>query len=212
MNYGYARVSSTDQNEERQVIALLGQGIDRDSIYVDKISGATFERPSYKRMMRKVKKGDVIFILSIDRLGRNYEEIIEQWQLITKKKKADIVVIDMPLLDTRQGKDLVGTFISDLVLQLLSFVAENERNNIRERQAEGIAVAKARGVKFGRPTRPLPDNFNEVAERVHNKEISMRAGARICDMPATSFATQYKKIHWSDCPKSVLNGSEEEQS
>lgn len=203
MEYGYARVSSIDQNEERQIIALISKGIPSNNIFVDKRSGATFERPQYKRMIRKVKQGDVIYVKSIDRLGRSYEEIQQQWRYITKKKKADIVVIDMPLLDTRNGKDLVGTFLSDIVLQLLSFVAENERNNIRERQAEGIAAAKAKGVKFGRPGKPLPENFDEAVEKVHNHELSIRGGAKYCGMPPSSFATQYKKKSSFDCSKSV---------
>ncbi len=193
MNYGYARVSSTDQNEERQIIALTANGIERKSIFVDKRSGKTFERPQYKKLIRRLRKGDVVYVLSIDRLGRNYEEIQTQWRYITKQKQADIVVLDMPLLDTRNGKDLVGTFLSDVVLQLLSFVAENERNNIRERQAEGIAAAKARGVRFGRPARTLPENFDELAEKVINKEISLRQAARICCMPASSFSYYLNK-------------------
>lgn len=194
MDYGYARVSSVDQNESRQIIALKTNGIEERNIFLDKVSGATFNRPQYKKMVRRLKPGDVVYILSIDRLGRDYEEIQQQWRYITKKKKADIVVINMPLLDTRKGKDLVGTFLSDIVLQLLSFVAENERNNIRERQAEGIAAAKAKGVKFGRPGRPIPDNFDEIARKVLNKEISLRAGARSCGMPPSSFFTVKKTL------------------
>ena len=193
MEYGYARVSSTDQNADRQIIALKSKGIEESNIYMDKISGATFDRPMYKRMFRKLKQGDVVYIVSIDRLGRDYEEIQDQWRLITKKKKADIVVIDMPLLDTRTGKDLMGAFLSDIVLQVLSFAAENERRCIKERQADGIAAAKARGVKFGRPGKPIPDNFNEIAEMVINKEISMRCGARICNLPPSTFSKHLKK-------------------
>ena len=204
MEYGYARVSSTDQNEERQIVALKAQGITEKNIYVDKMSGATFDRPNYKRLMRKLKQGDVLYVLSIDRLGRDYDEIQHQWWIITKRKKADIVVINMPILDTRKGKDLIGTFLSDVVLQLLSFVAETERNNIRERQAEGIAVAKARGVKFGRPGKPLPENFEEAVRRVSRHELSIRGGARYCGMPASSFAKQYKR-HSEECPQSVQN-------
>lgn len=191
MEFGYARVSSIDQNEERQLIALNRAGIKEENIFVDKKSGITFERPQYKRLLRKVKKGDVIYILSIDRLGRSYEEIQQQWRFITKKKMADIVIIDMPLLDTRNCKDLMGTFLSDVVLQLLSFVAETERKNIRERQAEGIAAAKARGVKFGRPARPIPDSFEEAVEKVKKKELSLRGGAKYCGMPVSSFAVYY---------------------
>ena len=163
--YGYARVSSTDQNEHRQLITLQAAGVLEESIFVDKQSGKDFERPQYRRMLRKMKKDDVLYIKSIDRLGRNYEEKQNQWRVLTKEKGVDICVIDMPLLDTRRGKDLVGTFLSDIVLQVLSFVAENERVNIRQRQAEGIAAAKARGVRFGRPPAPLPSNFHEVYQR-----------------------------------------------
>ena len=193
MMYGYARVSSTDQNVERQIIALKAQGICPSEIFVDKKSGKDFERPQYKKLMRKLRKGDVIYVLSIDRLGRSYEEIQVQWRYITKKKQADIVVIDMPLLDTRNGRDLVGTFLSDVVLQLLSFVAENERNSIRERQAEGIAAARARGVRFGRPSRILPENYEQLAEKVRAHEISLRAAARECGMPPSSFSYYLNK-------------------
>ena len=163
--YGYARVSSTDQNEHRQLITLQAAGVLEESIFVDKQSGKDFERPQYRRMLRKMKKDDVLYIKSIDRLGRNYEEKQNQWRVLTKEKGVDICVIDMPLLDTRRGKDLVGTFLSDIVLQVISFVAENERVNIRQLQAEGIAAAKARGVRFGRPPAPLPSNFHEVYQR-----------------------------------------------
>ena len=157
--YGYVRVSSTDQNEERQLIALREKGVDNKYIYMDKQSGKDFDRPQYKKLLRKMKQGDLLYILSIDRLGRNYEEIQSQWRVLTKEKGIDICVIDMPLLDTRQGKDLMGTFIADLVLQILSFVAQSERENIRKRQEQGIAAAKAKGVKFGRPEKEVPDNF-----------------------------------------------------
>ena len=160
--YGYIRVSSRDQNEDRQLIALHGRGVKDDYIYIDKKSGKDFNRPQYKKLMKKLKPGDLLMIQSIDRLGRNYEEVQNQWRVLTKEKEVDICVIDMPLLDTRQGKDLLGTFIADLVLQILSFVAQNEREYIRKRQAEGIAAAKAKGVKFGRKPLPLPDNFHEV--------------------------------------------------
>lgn len=160
--YGYIRVSSKDQKEDRQQIALKEVGVERQNIYVDKQSGKDFNRPQYKKMLRKLKKDDPLYIKSIDRLGRNYEEILQQWRILTKEKGVDIVVLDMPLLDTRRGKDLMGTFLSDIVLQVLSFVAENERTNIKQRQAEGIAAAKAQGIKFGRPPLPLPDNFYEV--------------------------------------------------
>ena len=160
--YGYIRVSSKDQKEDRQQIALKEVGVELQNIYVDKQSGKDFNRPQYKKMLRKLKKDDLLYIKSIDRLGRNYEEILQQWRILTKEKGVDIVVLDMPLLDTRRGKDLMGTFLSDIVLQVLSFVAENERTNIKQRQAEGIAAAKAQGIKFGRPPLPLPDNFYEV--------------------------------------------------
>ena len=156
--YGYVRVSSQDQNEDRQLIAMEQAGVPRSNIYMDKQSGKDFNRPNYKRLIKRLREGDLLYILSIDRLGRNYEEILNQWRIIPKDKKVDIVVIDMPLLDTRHEKNLLGTFISDIVLQLLSFVAENERTNIKQRQAEGIAVAKAKGVRFGRPPKPLPED------------------------------------------------------
>lgn len=163
-SYGYVRVSSQDQNEDRQIIEMDRLGIMRKHIFIDKQSGKDFNRPEYKKLLRVLKEGDVLFILSIDRLGRNYEEILNQWRIITKDMKVDIVVIDMPLLDTRRDKNLLGTFISDMVLQLLSFVAQNERENIKKRQAQGIAAAKARGVKFGRPVKEVTDEFaNEVA-------------------------------------------------
>lgn len=160
--YGYIRVSSHDQNEDRQLIALHEVGVLDADIYIDKQFGKDFERPQYKKLLRKLKRGDLLYVKSIDRLGRNYKEILEQWRILTKDKVVDIVVLDMPLLDTRRGKDLMGTFLSEIVLQVLSFVAENERVNIRQRQAEGIAAAKARGVRFGRPLAPLPENFHGV--------------------------------------------------
>ena len=163
--YGYARVSSRDQNEDRQMTVLQELSIPEKNIFLDKQSGKDFERPAYKRMVRRVRKNDLLYIKSIDRLGRNYEEIQNQWRILTKDKGIDICVIDMPLLDTRRGKDLVGTFLSDIVLQVLSFVAENERTNIRQRQAEGIAAAKERGVRFGRKRIPMPDGFEELAEK-----------------------------------------------
>ena len=202
MIYGYARVSSMDQNEERQIIALTANGVDRSAIYIDKKSGCNFERPQYRRLVRRLKEGDVVFILSIDRLGRNYEEIQTQWRYITKQKKADIVVIDMPLLDTRKEKNLIGTFLSDVVLQLLSFVAENERNNIRERQAEGIAAARARGVKFGRPARSLPEDFDRYAQLVREGKMSLRGAARACGMAPSSFSYSLNKK--TACSESVL--------
>ena len=172
MIYAYARVSTREQNEARQLDALAAAGIARRDIYLDKQSGKDFDRPQYQRLLRRLRRDDLLYIKSIDRLGRNYEEIIEQWRVLTKEKGVDIVVLDMPLLDTRRGKDLLGTFLADIVLQVLSFVAENERANIRQRQAEGIAAAKARGVRFGRPPRPLPDGFAEVCYRLRSGELS----------------------------------------
>ena len=199
MEYGYARVSTREQNEERQLIALTGFGIAESAIFVDKQSGKDFERTQYRRLMRKLKDGDTLVIKSIDRLGRNYEEIIKQWRYLTKEKRIDIIVLDMPLLDTRRGKDLMGTFLSDIVLQVLSFVAENERSNIRQRQAEGIAAAKARGVKFGRPPKPLPENFHTVYQRWKNGKITGTKAAEECNMPITTFrykADIYEKTNF----------------
>ena len=185
--YGYIRVSSKDQNEDRQVLALRGMSVPEKNLYADRQSGKDFERPQYKRLLRKMKKDDLLYIKSIDRLGRNYGEILEQWRILTKEKGIDIVVLDMPLLDTRRGKDLMGTFLSDIVLQVLSFVAENERNNIRQRQAEGIAAAKARGVRFGRPPRPLAENFHSIYRRWKDGEITGTAAAKECGMPLSTF-------------------------
>lgn len=185
--YGYIRVSTREQNEDRQVIALGALKIPDKNIYMDKQSGKDFDRPQYKKMIRKMKKDDLLYIKSIDRLGRNYEEILQQWRIITKEKGVDIVVLDMPLLDTRRGKDLVGTFLSDIVLQVLSFVAENERTNIRQRQAEGIAAAKVKGVKFGRPSKPLPDVFHSAYQRWKSGKISGTAAAKECGMPLSTF-------------------------
>ena len=185
--YGYIRVSSADQCEDRQTIALGAAGVSEENIYLDKQSGKDFERPAYKRLIRKMKKDDLLYIKSIDRLGRNYEEIQNQWRFLTKEIGIDIVVLDMPLLDTRRGKDLVGTFLSDIVLQVLSFVAENERSNIKQRQAEGIAAAKCRGVRFGRPPRTLPDNFEAVCQAWEQKEITLCQAATACQMPTSTF-------------------------
>ncbi len=186
-DYGYVRVSSKDQNEDRQMIALREVGVPDKNIFIDKQSGKDFQRPKYKRLLRRVKPNDLIYVKSIDRLGRNYEEIQDQWRLLTKEKRVDIVVLDMPLLDTRRGKDLMGTFLSDIVLQVLSFVAENERTNIRQRQAEGIAAAKAKGVRFGRPPSPLPENFHQVYQRWKLGEITGTAAAQECGMPLSTF-------------------------
>lgn len=188
--YGYVRVSAKDQNEDRQMIAMRELEIDPKNIYVDKQSGKDFNRPAYKRLLHEIKDGDLLWIKSIDRLGRNYEEIIRQWRHLTKERHIDIAVIDMPLLDTRIGKDLMGTFLSDIVLQVLSFVAENERKNIKQRQAEGIAAAKAKGVRFGRPEKQLPDNFDEVFQQYVAKEISIRKAAKKCGIPPTTFRSK----------------------
>ena len=168
-------------------MALREVGVPEKNIYVDKKSGKDFDRPQYKKLLRKMKKDDLLYIKSIDRLGRNYEEILLQWRALTKDKGIDIVVLDMPLLDTRRGKDLMGTFLSDIVLQVLSFVAENERTNIRQRQAEGVAAAKAKGVKFGRPPLPLPDNFYEVHKAWRAKKITLKQAATACHMPVGTF-------------------------
>ncbi len=189
--YGYVRVSSLDQNEKRQLDSLLELGILEKNIYIDKQSGKDFERPQYKKLKNKLKKGDLLVIMSIDRLGRNYEEIQYQWRILTKEKEVDIYVVDMPLLDTRNGKDLMGTFIADLVLQILSFVAQNERENIKKRQLQGIKSAKARGIKFGRPKIILPDNFNEVMDKYKNKHISID---EVLSQYPISKATFYRRL------------------
>ena len=192
--YGYIRVSSKDQKGDRQQIALKEVGVELPNIYVDKQSGKDFNRPQYKKMLRKLKKDDLLYIKSIGRLGRNYEEILQQWRILTKDKGVDIVVLDMPLLDTRRGKDLMGTFLSDIVLQVLSFVAENERTNIKQRQAEGIAATKAQGIKFGRPPLPLPDNFYEVHKAWRSKRITLKQAAEACNMPVGTFYGKARKF------------------
>ena len=196
MIYGYIRVSTKEQNEDRQLIALREMDVPEANLFMDKQSGKDFQRPQYKKLVRKLKKDDLLYIKSIDRLGRNYEEIQNQWRILTKDKGVDIVVLDMPLLDTRRGKDLMGTFLSDIVLQVLSFVAENERTNIRQRQAEGIAAAKAKGIRFGRPPLPLPENFHENYQRWKSGEITCTTAARACGLPLTTFrdkAAVYEK-------------------
>ena len=192
--YGYVRVSTREQNEDRQLIALREVGVSDKNIFMDKQSGKDFERPQYKKLLRKMKKDDLLYIKSIDRLGRNYAEILEQWRLLTQTKGADIVVLDMPLLDTRRGKDLMGTFLSDIVLQVLSFVAENERTNIRQRQAEGIAAAKAKGVKLGRKPLPLPENFYEVHRAWRSKKLTLKQVAAACNMPVGTFYGKARKF------------------
>lgn len=192
--YGYIRVSSADQNEDRQLVALRSCKVPECNLFVDKQSGKDFERPEYRRMLRRLKRDDLLYVKSIDRLGRNYGEILEQWRLLTKEKGVDIVVLDMPLLDTCSGKDLMGTFIADLVLQILSFVAQNERENIRQRQAEGIAAAKARGVPFGRPALPLPENFEQVVSSWRNKEIDFASALQQTGMRPATFYRRLKDI------------------
>lgn len=192
--YGYVRVSSTDQNEGRQMIAMTNRYVPKVNIYVDKQSGKDFNRPMYRKLVRRLKPNDLLYIKSIDRLGRNYEEIITQWRILTKEKKVDIVVIDMPLLDTRTGKDLMGTFIADLVLQLLSFISENERKTIKQRQREGIEAAKQRGVRFGRPEKPLPENFEQLYIRWLSKEISATEIAQQCNFTTATFYNKIKKM------------------
>ena len=177
--FGYIRVSTKEQCEERQIIALRNFPVPEDKIFVDKLSGKDFNRPQYQKLLRKLRPGDILVVKSIDRLGRDYEEILNQWRIITKEKRVDIVVLDMPLLDTRQtGKDLAGIFVADLVLQILSYVAQSERENIHQRQMEGIAAAKLRGVRFGRPRKPIPENFSDVKKRWETGIISSRQAAR----------------------------------
>ena len=185
--YGYIRVSSADQNEERQIIAMQEKRIPQGNLFVDKQSGKDFDRPQYKELIGKIREGDLLYVLSIDRLGRNYEEIQKQWRILTKDIGADICVIDMPLLDTRNGKDLMGTFIADLVLQILSFCSENERVNIKKRQAEGIAAARARGVHLGRPVKEPPEDFPKIVKAWEKGEITLKEAVRYCNMGETSF-------------------------
>ena len=189
MEYGYVRVSTKEQNEQRQMIALREFGLKDEQIFMDKQSGKDFERKSYKRMIRKIKSGDTIVIKSIDRLGRNYDEILEQWRIITKEKQVAVVVLDMPLLDTRQNRDLTGTLIADIVLQLLSYVAQTEREFIRQRQAEGIAAAKEQGVKFGRRPMERPAEFACLKAQWQDHEISARAAAKRLGIPHRTFIT-----------------------
>ena len=189
--YGYIRVSTKEQNEDRQLIAMREANVPPENIYMDKQSGKDFNRPNYKKLLRKLKKDDLLCIKSIDRLGRNYEEIQQQWRVITKDKGVDVCVIDMPLLDTRRGKDLVGTFLSDIVLQVLSFVAENERTNIRQRQAEGIAAAKARGVRFGRPKKLPPEDFDIIVAEWRQKKIPLET---VLKQGGFSISTLYRRL------------------
>ncbi len=191
--YGYVRVSSVDQNEDRQLVAMAERQVPAKNVFIDKLSGKDFERPQYRRLIRRLRSGDLLYILSIDRLGRNYYEIQEQWRVLTQKIGVDVCVIDMPLLDTRNGKDLMGNFIADLVLQILSFVAQNERENIRRRQAEGIAAAKARGVQFGRPVIEVPDFFEAVVRDLERRKISSVEAAGLCGMSKTTFYRRLKE-------------------
>jgi len=194
IEYGYIRVSSADQNEDRQLIAMGEKQVPACNIFMDKQSGKDFDRPSYKKLVKKLTPGDLLYVKSIDRLGRDYKEVQEQWRILTKEKGVDVCVIDMPLLDTRRGKDLMGTFIADLVLQILSFVAENERLNIRARQAEGIAAAKKKGVRFGRPRKELPQNFAEVCQAWLNGEITLGKAAESCSMAESTFYVKAKSV------------------
>ena len=189
--YGYVRVSSTDQNEDRQIISMGKLNIPPAHVFVDKQSGKDFERPAYQKLIKKLRPGDLLYIHSIDRLGRNYDDVQNQWRILTKERGVDIVVIDMPLLDTRTGKDLIGTFIADVVLQILSFVAQNERETIRRRQAEGIAAAKARGVRFGRPLKKLPKNFTQKAKEWQRDEMRT---IDFINQSGLSEATLYRRL------------------
>lgn len=185
--YAYIRVSSKDQNEDRQILALKSYTIPKENYYIDKMSGKNFNRPAYQALLKQLRPGDILYIHSIDRLGRNYEEIIEQWKWLTKNVGVDLIVLDMPLLNTTLSKDLLGTFISDLVLQLLSFVAENERNMIKRRQAEGIEAAKLRGVQFGAPSIPKPDDLHGIIEGYQNKSITAKKAAKQLNISVSTF-------------------------
>ena len=191
--YAYIRVSTRDQKEDRQLLAMKELPIPKKNIFIDKQSGQDFNRPQYQELLRRLQKDDLLYIKSLDRLGRNYKEIPEEWRRLTKEKGVDIVVLDMPLLDTRRGKDLLGAFLSDIVLQVLSFVAENERDNIRRRQAEGIAAAKEKGIRFGRPPQPLPENFSDVYRRWQSGELTEKAAAKACAMPLSTFRYRAKR-------------------
>ena len=197
MNYGYIRVSAKDQNEARQLAALSGLNIPAGNIYLDKQSGKNFDRPAYQRLLRRLRSGDALYILSIDRLGRDYDEILEQWRIITKKKSADIVVLDFPLLDTRarmEGQDLTGRFMADLVLQILAYVAQKERENIRKRQEEGIAAAKERGIRFGNPGKPLPENFERIVRKWRTKEMKLSEALEALGVGRTYFFQHVKRL------------------
>ena len=204
MLYGYARVSSKDQNLDRQIKSLIDAGVEKENIFSDKQSGKNFNRPSYQELLQTIKPGDIILIKSIDRLGRNYSEILEQWSYISKTLNVDIKVLDMPLLDTSYGKDFFGTFISDLVLQILSFQAEQERTFIKQRQAEGIAAAQAKGVKFGRPRKSLPDNFDELYERFLNNEPISRIAKDCPDMSLSTLRLRLMEKYELDIANSSI--------
>lgn len=194
--YGYVRVSSVDQNEDRQMAALEKAGVSIGNIFLDKQSGKDFHRSAYEKMVLQLKKKDLLYIMSIDRLGRNYEEIQNQWKILTKEKGVDICVLDMPLLDTRNGKDLMGTFIADLVLQILSFVAQSERENIRKRQEQGIVAAKAKGVKFGRPRVELPEDFSKIIGNWEEKKITTEEVLKMCGMSKSTFYRRIREIRF----------------
>ena len=198
--YGYARVSTMEQKEDRQIFALREKGVDESNIYLDKISGKDFNRKMYRLLTQKLRPGDLLYVKSIDRLGRNYRDIIEQWRFLTMEKQIDIVILDMSLLDTRKGKDLMGTFLSDIVLQVLSFVAENERVNIRQRQREGIAMAKRRGIHLGRPIKKLPSKFVQIYDQWWRRQITGKEAARRCRMPLSTFYRKAKE-HREDLEK-----------
>lgn len=198
--YGYARVSTMEQKEDRQIFALREKGVDESNIYLDKISGKDFNRKMYRLLTQKLRPGDLLYVKSIDRLGRNYRDIIEQWRFLTMEKQIDIVILDMSLLDTRKGKDLMGTFLSDIVLQVLSFVAENERVNIRQRQREGIAMAKRRGIHLGRPLKKLPSKFIQIYDQWWRRQITGKEAARRCRMPLSTFYRKAKE-HREDLEK-----------
>nr|WP_242955947.1 recombinase family protein [Faecalibacterium sp. An58] len=192
--YGYVRVSTREQNEDRQLDALRRVSVPEKNIYIDKQSGKDFDRPQYRKLLRRLKRDDLLYILSIDRLGRSYQEVLEQWRFLTKEKGIDLVVLDMPLLDTRLGRDLIGSFLADVVLQVLSFAAENERENIRQRQAEGIASARARGVRFGRPLRPLPQQFPTLCRAWQDGQLTLRQAAAACGLPPSTFYDRARRL------------------
>lgn len=193
--YGYVRVSSIDQNEDRQLVVMDENNVPKNNVYIDKQSGKDFDRPQYKKLVKRLKSGDMLYILSIDRLGRNYEDIQKQWRILTKDIGIDICVIDMPLLDTRNGKDLMGTFIADLVLQILSFVAQSERENIKKRQAQGIAAAKAKGVKFGRPEVSMPDDFEKYMAKWEKGQITTPEVLRLTQLSKSTFYRKVRKYN-----------------